>query len=211
MARLFSGGSFVGKIRLWLEDHRNVRAWLSAIGTVFLPLVVAMSGIGGAGYISALCLIVALWTVLWFWPEISRITFSEESSTVRSRPPWLILPGLASVFAVLLGWTIFYHSIRSEPGSLTNAELSESYLANRQFHVFDLARLATVVQNKTFENCSFYGPAFVALAEGNVLDHTGFSLPLEEHQEALFIEVPNGTGFMAQSFSNIAPSETVTF
>jgi hypothetical protein len=184
------------RFRKWLSEHRSFRAWLSVVGNVFVPMVVGMSGASGGLYVALLCVAFAVWTLLWFSPELSKLGIPTMPQERPIRPAWLVLPGIASLAAIALGWAIFFHHVLLEPESLTYADLGNSYLAHKHFRLADLARFENVVTDRTFEDCTFYGPGFVNFDAGTYLNDPLFVMP--DKQENLspvtaFIEVADGT------------------
>jgi hypothetical protein len=140
---------------------RTRRNWLAALGTIWVPVVITVSGITGFWPVFGVCAAGVVWTIFLFRSDLTRITVDVPPDDRHQRPFWLILPGLAVLAFAVYPFVHLYKSIEHRPVGLTANEFAQPYLRGYSFRLVDLASSDHNIRNKTFEDCWIYGPAIM--------------------------------------------------
>ncbi len=164
------------------RPSRKTRFWLSAFGTLFVPVVLSVSGWTGFWPVLSVCFSGILWTVFWFRSELSRIRIIPDRGIAAhdSESAWsLLLPGLAVFLLAAFPFVQLYVTLQRQPIPLGFEDLLQTYMHDRSIYISDLARTEAVIHDKVFERVTFVGPAVVAF-------------PLDDTVLDPEIETPNG-------------------
>lgn len=173
---------------------RVVRSWLSAMGTVIVPLVISMSGVTGFWPEFGICAAAILWSIWLFRHELGRLVLKPPNTQSQNyeRAWWLLFPGFAALLIAIFPFVHLYSTLRYQPQPLGFEDLLQTYMHDRSIYISDLARTETIVHDKVFERVTFVGPAMIVFLGGNTstgaiwhTDGGGFG--------AVFLEVPNKT------------------
>jgi hypothetical protein len=170
--------------------RRTTRIWLALGGTVWVPLVITVSGLTGFWPVLGVCAAGVIWTCYLFRSEIASITVDVPPNERNQGPFWLILPGLAMLLVALYPFVRLFETQQVTP--LNFEDLLQPYIHDRSLYISDLARTTTGIEGKTFEHVTFVGPAVVAIFDG--VDMTSNDIDARPAPpESAFVVVPSQT------------------
>lgn len=117
---------------------------------------------------------LAVWTYVWA---------KSEGLSVSQRA--VLAAAVFAIGIVLL--FVFRVWMRIRPLALPE-DLMHSHLRDLAFRIVDLARDDQVIRNRTFEDCTIYGPAILVMTDGGIggLDSCSFDTP---DLKTTFVEV----------------------
>jgi hypothetical protein len=174
---------------------RTQRLWLAAVGSIWAPVLITVSGLTGFWPILAVCAAAVIWTLWLFRRDIGQLTTEVAPSERHQHPIWLMLPGLAVLCFAVYPFVRLYESLAHQPVGLTANEFAQPYLRGYSFRIVDLAGTDGIIRNKVFEDCWIYGPAILYGSGDDVyLVQSLFNENTPGHKltaDDIFIETPD--------------------
>ncbi|MDO8433319.1 MAG: hypothetical protein Q7S58_13005 [Candidatus Binatus sp.] len=124
-------------------------------------------------------LLPIVFTLLLFWPELSRLRVTYDQKTRNESPAWLYLFSLACLLAIIVSGYRLYENLQNQPRLLSADEKSQSHLEGKRFYITELigpprAEGFAVIEGWTFEDCWIYGPVVLAGLGENDIQHNIF-------------------------------------
>jgi hypothetical protein len=174
---------------------RTARSWLAALGTVWIPVVITVSGVTGFWPVLGVCAAGALWTCWLFRSEVANLTTAVAPNDLHQRRFWLFLPGIAVLLLAAYPFFHLYVKASAPVESLGFEDVLQSYMHDRSIYVSDLARTEIIVHDKVFERVTLVGPAVIDLLSGNSITYSNMAPPRGVPVSQAFIESSPGMVF----------------